>query len=221
MRVLLVEDSPILGQTLHDHLERHGHACDLARDGEQALAHLRDPRYDAVVLDLMLPKLDGLDVLRWLRARGDAVPVLVLSARDQIRDRVEALDAGADDYLVKPFALDELLARLRALLRRPAHALPALLQHDGLTLDPRLRQARYREQSLPLSPKEYALLEALLRARGQVLSRTQLFERLYDHGSEASDKVIEVIMSTLRAKLARAGIGNLIQTRRGFGYFIP
>lgn len=221
MRVLLVEDSTVLGQALHDHLERAGHACDLATDGQQALAHLHAHAYDAVVLDLMLPRLDGFAVLERLRAGGDAVPVLVLSARDQVADRVRALDAGADDYLVKPFALDELLARLRALVRRPPRAQQPLLRLGAIELDPRLRLARHAGRDLDLSPKEYALLEVLLRERGHVLSRAQLFERLYDHGSDASDKVVEVILSTLRAKLARAGAGNPVQTRRGFGYTIP
>lgn len=221
MRVLLVEDSSVLGQTLHDHLERSGHACDLATDGQQAVHLLHAHDYDAVVLDLMLPKLDGFAVLSRLRTGGNPTPVLVLSARDQVADRVRALDAGADDYLIKPFALDELLARLRALMRRPPQAQAAILRLGDLELDPRLRLARHAGRDLALSPKEYALLEVLLRERGHVLSRAQLFERLYDHDSDASDKVIEVILSTLRNKLARAGAGNPIQTRRGFGYTIP
>ena len=174
-----------------------------------------------MVLDLMLPRLDGFAVLAELRRRGSALPVLVLSARDQVDDRVRALDAGADDYLVKPFALDELLARLRALARRPAQAIPPLLRLGPIEVDPRVRRARHLGADLDLSPKEYALLELLLRERGQVMSRTQLFERLYDSASDASDKVVEVIVSTLRGKLARAGAGNPIETRRGFGYCIP
>lgn len=221
MRVLLVEDSVVLADALRGHLGRHGHACDVAVDGQVALSYLDGYAYDAMVLDLMLPRLDGFAVLTELRRRGSALPVLVLSARDQVDDRVRALDAGADDYLVKPFALDELLARLRALARRPAQAIPPLLRLGPIEVDPRVRRARHLGADLDLSPKEYALLELLLRERGQVLSRTQLFERLYDSASDASDKVVEVIVSTLRGKLARAGAGNPIETRRGFGYCIP
>lgn len=221
MRVLLVEDSTVLAEALRGHLARHGHACDVAADGQLALAYLARYDYDAMVLDLMLPKLDGFAVLAQLRRGGSALPVLVLSARDQVDDRVRALDAGADDYLVKPFALDELLARLRALARRPAQAMLPRLQLDALEVDPRVRRAWHRGIELDLSPKEYALLEVLLRERGQVLTRAQLFERLYDSASDASDKAIEVILSTLRGKLTRAGAGNPIETRRGFGYCIP
>ena len=221
MRVLLVEDSVVLADALRGHLGRHGHACDVAVDGQVALSYLDGYAYDAMVLDLMLPRLDGFAVLTELRRRGSALPVLVLSARDQVDDRVRALDAGADDYLVKPFALDELMARLRALARRPAQAIPPLLRLGPIEVDPRVRRARHLGADLDLSPKEYALLELLLRERGQVLSRTQLFERLYDSASDASDKVVEVIVSTLRGKLARAGAGNPIETRRGFGYCIP
>ena len=221
MRVLLVEDSVVLADALRGHLGRHGHACDVAVDGQVALSYLDGYAYDAMVLDLMLPRLDGFAVLAELRRRGSALPVLVLSARDQVDDRVRALDAGADDYLVKPFALDELMARLRALARRPAQAIPPLLRLGPIEVDPRVRRARHLGADLDLSPKEYALLELLLRERGQVLSRTQLFERLYDSASDASDKVVGVIVSTLRGKLARAGAGNPIETRRGFGYCIP
>jgi DNA-binding response OmpR family regulator len=221
MRVLLVEDSVVLADALRGHLARHGHACDVAGDGQAALSFLDSYAYDAMVLDLMLPRVDGFAVLAALRGKGSTLPVLVLSARDQVDDRVRALDAGADDYLVKPFALDELLARLRALARRPAQAIAPLLSLGALEVDPRVRRARHRGTDLALSPKEYALLELLLRERGQVLSRTLLFERLYDSTSDASDKVVEVIVSTLRGKLARAGAGNPVETRRGFGYCIP
>lgn len=166
MRVLLVEDSVVLADALRGHLGRHGHACDVAVDGQVALSYLDGYAYDAMVLDLMLPRLDGFAVLTELRRRGSALPVLVLSARDQVDDRVRALDAGADDYLVKPFALDELLARLRALARRPAQAIPPLLRLGPIEVDPRVRRARHLGADLDLSPKEYALLELLLRERG-------------------------------------------------------
>ncbi|MDR1968358.1 MAG: response regulator transcription factor [Burkholderiaceae bacterium] len=221
MRVLIVEDSLPLAQALMRGLAAEGHACDHCEMGDAALAYLKRFPYDVALLDLMLPGLDGLGVLRALRARNDAVRVLVLSARDQVADRVAALDAGADDYLVKPFALDELLARLRALQRRPREQAEPVLCHAGVMIDPRTRSVYGRRGVLNLTPKEYALLELLLRERGRVLSRVQIFERLYDGASETSDKAVEVIVSTLRAKLMRAGEGELlIQTRRGFGYVV-
>jgi len=221
MRLLIVEDSPALTTALETSLTREGYICDLAGDGETALSFLETYSYELLILDLMLPRLDGFGVLRAMRKRNHPAWVLVLSARDQVADRVAALDAGANDYLVKPFALDELLARLRALARRPTDAPTPVLVHGELHLDVRSRIARWRGSSLQLTPKEFALLELLLRSRGQVLSRTQIFERLYNSASGSSDKAIEVIMSTLRAKLARAGAGDPIQTRRGFGYVIP
>lgn len=218
MRILLVEDSQTLADALRNALVREGHACDHAADGEQALAWLRDHDPDLMVLDWMLPGRDGLSVLKEARAMGWQGAVLMLTARDQVGDRVAALDAGADDYLIKPFALDEMLARLRALARRPVDAIPSILAVGELELDPRSRVARWQGRNLELTPKEFALLELLLRHRGRVFSRTQIFDRLYDGGSHVSDKVVEVIVSTLRTKLAQAGIGDLIRTRRGFGY---
>lgn len=221
MRILIVEDSQALARALAHGLAADGHACDHCGDGKTALAYLKRFPYDLVVLDLMLPGLDGFGVLRALRVRDDAVRVLVLSARDQVADRVDALDAGADDYLVKPYALDELLARLRALQRRPREQAEPVLRHADIALDPRTRGVHCGGAALDLTPKEYALLELLLRQRGRVLSRVQIFERLYDGASETSDKVVEVIVSTLRAKLTQAGAdARSIQTRRGFGYVI-
>lgn len=219
MRLLIAEDSPTLGRDLRDALVRDGHAVDLAEDGEQAMHYLAGFRYDVVTLDLMMPRLDGWAVLRALRGRAERPRVLVLSARGQVEDRVDVLNLGADDYMVKPFAYAELLARLHALMRRGEQQ-PMLLTAGPLEVDPRARIARVDDAPLPLSPKEYALLELLLGQRGRVLSRAALFEGLYDARSEASDKVIEVLVSTLRAKLAQAGIENLIETRRGFGYVV-
>ncbi|WP_440223838.1 response regulator transcription factor [Dokdonella sp. MW10] len=220
MRILIVEDSEQLAGALQGHLRRQGHSCDHAADGAAALDFAERYPYDLVVLDLMLPRLPGLEVLRQLRARGQSMAVVVVSARDQIVDRVAALDAGADDYLVKPFALEELLARLRALARRPVDASPDLVALGELSVDRHTRRGRWQGRDLQLTPKEFALLDLLLRSRGRVLSRVHLFERLYDSTSPASDKAIEVIVSTLRTKLARAGAGEPIQTRRGFGYVV-
>jgi DNA-binding response OmpR family regulator len=221
MRLLIVEDSVPLAEALDRSLRQQDYVCDLAADGLAALQFLRSYRYDAIILDLMLPKLDGFGVLRELSREAGTAPVLVLSAREQVDDRVKALDAGADDYLVKPFELSELFARLRALVRRPALRDTPVLRHDGLEVDPRSRTARLHGSELPLTPKEYRLLELLLRRQGKTLSREQIFEHLYDSRSDASDKVVEVIVSTLRTKLAQQGMDDLIVTRRGFGYVVP
>lgn len=221
MRLLLVEDSEILRSTLCEGLARLGWTLDAAADGVTALDFANTYPYDLVILDLMLPRLDGLGVLRRLREQGQTIRVLVLSARDQVDDRVQALNLGADDYLVKPFAFDELVSRVQALMRRRLDGAPPQLRRGELEVDPAARLARMHGETLPLTPKEYALLETLMRQRGEVISRTALFEQLYDSRSEASDKVIEVLLSTLRAKLAKAGQGDLIETRRGFGYLIP
>lgn len=221
MRILIVEDSETLSDALARSLKQEGYACDAVPDGLSALQYLDSYQYDAVILDLMMPLLDGYGVLKQLGHRDGAPPVLVLSARDQVDDRVKALDAGADDFLIKPFELVELLARLRALARRPSQRDTPVLRHDSLEIDPRSRTARHAGHDLSLTPKEYRLLELLMRRQGQVLSREQIFEHLYDSQSESSDKVVEVIVSTLRNKLSHHCVENLIVTRRGFGYVIP
>ena len=218
MRLLLVEDSPRLRDALRAALAGAGFTIDAAADGETALAFLDAYDYPLLLLDLGLPKLDGMAVLARLRARHKPTRVLVLSARDQLADRVAALDAGADDYLVKPFALDELIARLRALARRYHGETTPQLTAGNLELDTAQRMARCAGRPLALSPREYALLEALLRGRGRVLPRAVLFEQVYGADARASDKVIEVLLSGLRAKLAAAGWDGRIENRRGFGY---
>jgi len=218
MRLLLVEDSQRLRDGLHAALGGAGFEVDAAADGAAALAFLAAYDYPLLVLDLGLPKVDGMAVLAHLRERGTPTRVLVLSARDQLGDRVAALDAGADDYLVKPFALDELIARLHALGRRYHGDTTPRLAAGNLELDTARRVARCAGQALALSPREYALLEALLHGRGRVLSRAALFERLYGADARASDKVIEVLLSGLRGKLAAAGWDGRIDNRRGFGY---
>jgi len=172
------------------------------------------------VLDLVMPRLDGMQVLRELRPRQVKPRILVLSARDQVQDRVDALNLGADDYLVKPFAFGELLARIMALSRRRTDDASPVLVHGRLQLDTAARVARVDDAVLTLTPKEYALLELLVHRKGHVLSRAILFSQLYESNSMASDTVIEALMCTLRGKLARAGLHNLIDTRRGFGYVV-
>jgi DNA-binding response OmpR family regulator len=221
MKLLLVEDSHRLAAALTSSFRGVGLAVDHAADGREALRQLEAYDYDLMILDLMLPEVSGLEVLRTLRGSQALTRVLVLSARDQIEDRVTALNLGADDYLVKPFELAELKARVQALLRRRYGETSGVLTHGELMLDTNARLAVVRGSALPLTPKEYALLETLLRHRGKCLTRAALFERLYDGLSEASDRVIEVIVSTLRNKLVGAGIKTLIETRRGFGYRVP
>lgn len=221
MKLLLVEDSERLRATLSRGLRAAGFTVDVAGDGVEANGYLAGYSYDFVVLDLGLPRLDGFGVLRALPAGGERPRVLVLSARDQVSDRVEALNAGADDYLVKPFAFEELLARLHALARRPAETHMDVLEHAGLRLDPQARRATAKGAMLQLTPREFALLELLLRHRGRVFPRADILERIAGSDSEASDRSIEVVVFGLRRKLDDAGCTGLIENRRGAGYLIP
>ncbi|MEN1929425.1 response regulator transcription factor [Luteimonas sp. MJ250] len=218
MRVLVVDDSERLREALRSGLGSVGLAVDVAADGRAALAFLDAGAYDVIVLDLLMPRLDGREVLREVRRRGLDARVLVLSALDCVDERVSRLDDGADDYLVKPFSFEELRARVLALGRRRHEQPVPVLEHCGLRLDTSRRTATGPGGGIELGPKEYALLEVLVRHPGRVYSRAQLFEQLYSADSIASDKVIEVLMSTLRAKLACGGLEDLIETRRGFGY---
>jgi two-component system copper resistance phosphate regulon response regulator CusR len=221
VKLLLVEDSERLRENLARGLRAEGFIVDAAVDGMEANGYLAGYTYDLVVLDLGLPRLDGFGVLRALPAGGARPRVLVLSARDQVGDRIEALNAGADDYLVKPFAFEEVLARLRALARRPAEAQADVLEHAGVRLDPQARQAWANQVPLNLTPREFALLELLLRHHGRVFARAAILERIAGSESEASDRSIEVVVFGLRRKLADAGCANLIANRRGAGYLIP
>jgi two-component system response regulator QseB len=221
VKLLLVEDSARLSAALVAGFRGEGFAVDHAADGRAALQYLKLHEYDILILDLMLPQVCGLEVLRALRKVPVPTRVLVLSARDQIEDRVSALNLGADDYLLKPFDFAELKARVLALLRRHYGEISSKLVCGDLALDTNARVASSRGAPLPLTPKEYALLETLLRHRGRSFTRAALFERLYDGLSDASDRVIEVVISTLRAKLDKAGLPTLIETRRGFGYRVP
>ena len=221
MKLLLVEDSERLRATLSRGLRAAGFTVDVAGDGVEANGYLAGYAYDFVVLDLGLPRLDGFGVLRALPAGGERPRVLVLSARDQIGDRVEALNAGADDYLVKPFAFEELLARLHALARRPAETHADVLEHAGVRLDPQAHRATAKGVALQLTPREFALLELLLRHRGRVFPRAEILERIAGSDTEASDRSIEVVVFGLRRKLDDAGCTGLIENRRGAGYLIP
>jgi two-component system OmpR family response regulator/two-component system response regulator QseB len=216
MRILVVEDDSLLGDAIQSGLRELGHAVDWARDGPAEDLALRTEAYAAVVLDLGLPGRSGLEVLRDLRRRHDAVPVLILTARDTVEDRVGGLDAGADDYLVKPFDLRELAARLRALTRRPGGRAAPLLRAGDVELDPAAHAVRRDGRSVELSAREFALLHVLMRNAGRVLTRAQLEEQLYAWGEEVESNALEVHVHHLRRKLAP----GLIHTVRGVGYMV-
>jgi len=216
MRFLLVEDDRMIGDSLRAALRMEGHAVDWVRDAEAAGGTLASERFDLVLLDLGLPRGNGLDVLRALRGRGDSTPVIVLTARDGPGDRVAGLDSGADDYLVKPFELDELGARIRAVLRRQSGRAAPLLTHGGVSLDPATRQVHKDGQPVLLSAREYAVLEALLQRPGAVLSRAQIEDRLYGWGEEIESNAVSVYVHQLRRKLG----GDFIRNMRGVGYFL-
>jgi two-component system response regulator QseB len=214
MRLLLVEDDSMIGAAAQQGLRQEGHAVDWVRDGREAEAAAGNGVYDLVLLDLGLPRRDGLAILRALRARGESVPVLIITARDAVADRVAGLDAGADDYLVKPFDLDELSARVRAVLRRRAGRTESVLRVGGLELDAAARRVRWKGREVALSAREYALLEALADRPGAYLTRAQLEERLYGWDEEIASNAVEVHIHALRRKLDPALIRNV----RGMGY---
>ena len=216
MRLLLVEDDAALGEGVRVGLHQEGYTVDWLRDGASAVHALLSESFDLVLLDLGLPRLDGIQVLQQLRARGCSVPVLILTARDDTRDRIAGLDAGADDYLVKPFDLDELKARLRALLRRSKGRAQLLIEHAGVTLDPANQQVTYEGKNVPLTRKEYLLLHELLSQPGKVFTRDRLTQLLYGWDEQAESNTLEVLIHHLRRKL----FGDLIRTVRGIGYLV-
>ncbi len=220
MKLLLVEDSERLQRSLSTGLKKHGFVVDQAFDGEQALAYTAVNQYDAIILDLMLPKIDGLTVLSTLRSEGKDCHVLILSAKDQTEDRVRGLDLGADDYLVKPFAFNELVSRLHALDRRRSGVKNPVIEIDGIKVDSVTRQVFFDDQLVALTPHEYQLLEFLARRRGRVFSHDQLIDQLYDACSYVTRNAVEANVSALRKRFNLAGAPNLIKTRRGFGYLI-
>jgi two-component system OmpR family response regulator len=218
VRVLVVEDDPKMAALLRRGLAEEGLAADVARTGDDALWMAAATEYDAIVLDVMLPGTDGFAVCRLLRESGRWPPVLMLTARDAVEDRVAGLDAGADDYLTKPFSFVELLARLRALARRPPLERPAVLEVGDVRLDPATRQVWRGDAEIRLSAKEFALLETFMRRPGQVLSRYQLLEHCWDYGYENRSNVVDVYVRYLREKLDRPFCRRSIETVRGAGY---
>ncbi|HXV58308.1 MAG TPA: response regulator transcription factor [Gaiellaceae bacterium] len=218
MRILVVEDEPKMANLLRRGLAEEGHAADLARSGADALWMARATAYDAVVLDVMLPGPDGMEVCRRLREAGVWAPVLMLTARDAVEDRVAGLDAGADDYLPKPFSFAELLARLRALHRRGAEERPAVLCVGDLRLDPATHRVWRGKVEVELSAKEFALLEAFMRQPGDVLSRDRLLEHAWDHAYEQRSNVVDVYVRYLREKIDRPFGRSTLETVRGAGY---
>ncbi|SIT72654.1 two component transcriptional regulator, winged helix family [Burkholderia sp. b13] len=217
MRVLLVEDDPMIAEGVRKALRADGWAVDWVQDGAAAILAADGEPYDLMLLDLGLPQRDGLDVLKTVRAKKHALPVLIVTARDAVADRVKGLDAGADDYLVKPFDLDELGARMRALVRRQAGRTETVIRHRGLTLDPAAREVTLDGVPVALSAREYGLLEALLARPGAVLSKSQLEEKIYGWGEEIGSNTVEVYIHSLRKKLGT----ELIRTVRGLGYMMP
>ncbi|MFI8614350.1 response regulator transcription factor [Acidovorax sp. NPDC077693] len=217
MRLLLVEDDTMIGEAVQDLLRAENYAVDWARDGNAADTALRTQAYDLVLLDLGLPQRDGLSVLRDLRTRKDRTPVLVATARDSVTQRIEGLDAGADDYVLKPYDLDELLARIRALLRRAAGRAEPVYEHKGVCINPATREASVQGVPVVLSAREWAVLEPLIARPGMVLSRQQLEDKLYGWGDEVSSNAVEVYIHGLRKKLGAEVLLNV----RGVGYLVP
>jgi two-component system response regulator QseB len=214
MRLLLVEDDSMIGEAARQGLRQEGHSVDWVRDGKEAEAAVAATPYDAVLLDLGLPRRDGLSLLKSWRAKNVTVPVLIITARDAVSDRVSGLDAGADDYLVKPFDLDELSARVRAVARRRSGRADSLIHVGDLEIDPAAKLVRWKGRLVTLSPREYALLEALAQRPGAFLTRTQLEERLYGWDEEIASNAVEVHIHALRRKLD----ADLIRNVRGMGY---
>jgi DNA-binding response OmpR family regulator len=220
MRILLVEDFDFLRDSLAQGLREAGYAVDAAGDGEEGLWYARSNPYDLVILDLMLPKLNGLSLLRKLRESDDATHVLILTARDGPDDRVRGLDLGADDYLPKPFVLAELLARVRALIRRKYQAKSPLVRIADLEVNTAARSVRRGGRTIDLSPREYAFLEFLVARAGTVVTRSDIWDHLYDFNSESDSNVVDVIIAHLRKKIEMPGLPRLIHTRRGHGYLL-
>jgi DNA-binding response OmpR family regulator len=220
VKVLVIEDSERLRRSLEHGLRRSGFAVDSVADGEEGLAYAKHGVYDVVVLDLMLPKLDGLDLLRRLRAHGSDVHVVILSAKDQVEERIEGLQLGADDYLTKPFDFEELVARIRALVRRRYGVKSPVHELGIVRIDTADRSVTVGGEPVALTPSEYGLLEYLVARRGRVVSKAELLDHLHGGEGQGSDNAVEVLVHQLRRKLQREGHEDPIRTRRGFGYLV-
>ena len=220
MRILVIEDDQALGRIICKHLREEGHAVDSCDHGDDGLIYIESVAYDLVVLDWMLPGMDGIALLRTARAHGCTSPVLMLTARDATSDRVTGLDAGADDYLVKPFAFDELLARVRALLRRRGEVRQSRLVLDDLTLDTATHSVSRAGQKIALTSREYALLEYLLRNQGIVLTRSQIADHVWNYDFDYDSNIVDVYIRYLRKKIDHGFACPLIHTVRGFGYVL-
>jgi two-component system response regulator MprA len=220
VRILVVDDEPAVRDALERALRLEGYEVEVAEDGAAALERIAGRAPDAVVLDVLMPRLDGLETCRRLRARGDSTPVLMLTARDDVPDRVAGLDAGADDYLVKPFALEELLARLRALLRRTAVDESGVLRFADLTLDPLRYEVRRGDREIELTRTEFSLLELFLRNPEQVLTRSIIFDRIWGYDFGPASNSLEVYVGYLRRKTEAGGEPRVLQTVRGVGYVL-
>ncbi len=220
MRILVAEDHPSLARSLADGLREDGYAVDLTHDGDEALHLSQVNAYDGILLDVMLPGKDGWTILKTLRQRGAQTPVLCLTARDAVDDRVKGLDLGADDYLVKPFAWDELLARVRAMIRRGHGQKSSVMQVGDLEIDIARKAARRAGKNIDLSAREFALLEYLAVRKNEVVSRTDIWEPLYDQQDEATSNVVDVYIGYLPAKIDKDHDVKLIHTRRGLGYVL-
>ena len=220
MRVLVAEDHASLARSIANGLREEGYAVDLTFDGDEALRYAQDNPYDCIVLDVMMPGKTGWQIVETLRRKGSTTPILFLTARDTVEDRVKGLNLGADDYLVKPFSFDELLARVRAIIRRGHNRPSQMLKIADLEIDTAAKVVRRGDQPITLSAREYALLEYLALRSGEVVSRSEIWEHLYDQNDETVSNVVDVYIGYLRSKIDRDHEPKLIHTRRGMGYVL-